>query len=140
MSCVHRLKVSDRMFLVTVNLRQSLARFTEAEYALIWPRHPLTVSRVVSEVKSEAAKRVNRLRERKGALWQHQFWDRFVRHKREYGERLNYMHDNPVRKGFVKKPEDWRWSSFRNFSLSAAERAASPIQIDYVELPESYRG
>ena len=75
-----------------------------------------------------------------GHLWQHQFWDRFVRHQREYGARLNYMHNNPVRKGLLKKPEDWRWSSFRNFSLKTTERAACPMEIDYVELPESYRG
>lgn len=114
MSRVHRLKVSDRMFFVTVNLRQSLARFTDAEYALIaasldetrrrlgialcgyvlmpdhwhallWPHAPVTISRVVHDVKLASARRVNQLRERDGSLWQHQFWDRFVRHSREYG-------------------------------------------------------
>ena len=169
MSQVHRLRVSDRMFFVSVNLRRSLARFTEAEYALIaasldetrrrlgvalcgyvlmpdhwhallWPHHPVTISEVVSEVKSVSARRVNGLRERRGHLWQHQFWDRFVRHSREYGARLNYMHNNPVRKGLVAKPEDWPWSSFQNFSLKKSERAACPIEIDYVMLPEAYRG
>jgi len=50
------------------------------------------------------------------------------------------MHSNPVRKGLVAKPEEWRWSSFRNFSPKESERAACPIEIDYVELPDSYRG
>jgi putative transposase len=28
-------------------------------------------------------------------------------------EKLQYMHRNPVKRGLVAKPEDWRWSSFR---------------------------
>jgi putative transposase len=50
-------------------------------------------------------------------VWQHQFWDRFVRHAGELLRRLLYMHLNPVRKGLVAKPEDWRWSSYNNFAL-----------------------
>ncbi|MFQ5677416.1 MAG: hypothetical protein ACE5G1_16125 [bacterium] len=29
--------------------------------------------------------------------------------------KLKYMHDNPIRKGFVEKPEDWLFSSARNY-------------------------
>ncbi len=109
-------------------------------HALLWPRDPITISRLVRDVKSVSARRLNRHRQRHGPVWQHQFWDRFVRHAKEYGQRLNYMHSNPVRKGLVAKPEEWGWSSFRNFSLKKSQRAACPIEIDYVELPDSYRG
>ncbi|MEO5935642.1 MAG: hypothetical protein ABIP81_00355 [Terriglobales bacterium] len=30
---------------------------------------------------------------------------------KEY-EKLRYMHRNPVTRGLVKLPDDWRWSSF----------------------------
>lgn len=63
----------------------------------------------------------------------------FVRHGKEFQERLLYMHLNPVRKGLVAKPEEWRWSSCKNFALEKAVVAACPIQIDYVMLPEEYR-
>jgi hypothetical protein len=56
------------------------------------------------------------------------------------GKRLDYMHLNPVRKGLVAKPEDWRWSSHDNFSLEKEKVARCPLRIDYVHLPESYRG
>jgi putative transposase len=52
-----------------------------------------------------------------GSRWQHQFWDRFVRHAREFTEWLEYMHMNPVRRGVIEKPEQWRWPSYNNFSL-----------------------
>lgn len=28
-------------------------------------------------------------------------------------EKLRYIHRNPVNRGLVTSPEDWRWSSFR---------------------------
>ena len=39
----------------------------------------------------------------RGPLWQHQYWDRFVRDEKEFNERLDYMHLNPVKKGLVKR-------------------------------------
>jgi len=32
-------------------------------------------------------------------------------------QKLNYLHENPVRKGFVTKPEDWKYSSAKNWLL-----------------------
>jgi putative transposase len=36
------------------------------------------------------------------------------RHKR--AEKLRYMHENPVRRGLVASPEEWRWSSYRAYA------------------------
>ena len=62
-----------------------------------------------------------------------------MRHAKEFNERLDSMHLNPVRGGLVKRPQDWRWSSYNNFALDQASVASCPIQIDYVSLPEGYR-
>ena len=32
-------------------------------------------------------------------------------------EKLRYMHRNPVKRGLVATPEDWRWSSYRFYLL-----------------------
>jgi len=95
---------------------------------------------VVHEVKRRSARGINRQRGTAGPFCQHQFWDRFVRDAEEFAERLEYMHFNPVKKGCVAHPEDWRWSSYNNFSLDETCVAACPIQIDYVRLPEDYHG
>ena len=65
-------------------------------------------------------------------MWQHQFWDRFVRDAKEFGERLDYLHCNPVEMGLASRPQDWAWSSHNNFALEKSCVAACPIQIDYV--------
>jgi hypothetical protein len=50
-----------------------------------------------------------------------------------------YMHRHRVWKGLVKRPEDWRWSSYDNPALDKATIAACRIQIDHVRLPRGYR-
>jgi hypothetical protein len=62
-----------------------------------------------------------------------------VRNEKELAARLEYMHLNPVKKGLVKRQEDWRWSTYNNFALDKVTVAACPIQIDYVSLPLGYR-
>jgi hypothetical protein len=42
---------------------------------------------------------------------------------------------DPVRKGQVKRPEGWRWSSYNHFALGKATVEAYHIQIDDVRLP-----
>ena len=169
MSHVRRLRTSDRIFFATVNLRRVVAPVGGNEYAalgaaieesrrklgfrllgyvlmpdhwhaLIWPAYPLTISRVVQDVKWISARRLNCERGAAGPVWQHQFWDRLVRHAKEFRERLDYLHFNPVRKGLVRRPEAWPWSSCNNFALDKEQVKGCPVQIDYVRLPESYRG
>jgi len=77
-------------------------------HALIWSRFPVTISGVIQNVKRASSFKLNRLRSGRGLVWQHQFWDRFLRHAQELRERLDYMDFNPVRKGLVKHPEDSR--------------------------------
>jgi len=108
-------------------------------HALIAVRHPVSISRAVQDIKWISARSINRRRQTSGALWLHQFWDRFVRHKKEFAARLGYMHLNPVKKGLVERPEEWPWSSCNNFGLDKGRVVACRIQIDYVQLSEDYR-
>jgi hypothetical protein len=31
--------------------------------------------------------------------------------------KLRYLHRNPVKRGLVAKADDWKWSSYRHYSL-----------------------
>jgi putative transposase len=109
-------------------------------HALLWPSWPLTISLVMQRLKEESSNQINQSRGRSGSLWQPRFWDRFVRNKREFNQRLEYMHFNPVRRKLVPCPEKWRWSSYNNFSLDSSVVEACPIQIDLIRLSDDYRG
>ncbi len=46
-------------------------------------------------------------------IWQKRFWDHIIRNKPEYQNLFDYIHWNPIKHGYVTKPEDWPQSSFR---------------------------
>jgi putative transposase len=50
-------------------------------------------------------------------LWQFRFYDFNVWSARKHVEKLKYMHRNPVTRGLVATPEEWRWSSYRWYLL-----------------------
>jgi REP element-mobilizing transposase RayT len=48
-----------------------------------------------------------RLPAQRTALWQPGFFDHILRSNEGYAEKWNYVRDNPVRAGLVKKAGDW---------------------------------
>jgi putative transposase len=53
-------------------------------------------------------------------FWQRRFYDFNVWSDKKKFEKLNYIHFNPVKRGLVKHPKDWKWSSFGFYSLGKA--------------------
>ena len=51
------------------------------------------------------------------SFWQKRYYDRNVRDAREFGVKLRYLHRNPVKRGLVKDPGEWKWSSFRHYAF-----------------------
>jgi REP element-mobilizing transposase RayT len=51
-----------------------------------------------------------------GHIWQRRFYDFVVWTEKKRLEKLRYMHRNPVKRGLVLDPEQWRWSSFRHYA------------------------
>jgi putative transposase len=52
-----------------------------------------------------------------GPFWQARYYDRNVQDYEEFAVKLRYLHRNPVKRGLVAKPEDWKWSSYRHYAL-----------------------
>jgi putative transposase len=44
-------------------------------------------------------------------VWQREYWDRFIRDKNHFLKVIEYIHQNPVKAGLCKLPEQWLWSS-----------------------------
>ena len=53
----------------------------------------------------------------RNSFWQKRYYDRNVRDAREFAVKLRYLHRNPVKRGLVKEPGDWKWSSFRHYAF-----------------------
>ena len=50
-------------------------------------------------------------------VWQDEYHPEAIYSEKWFNQKMNYLHDNPVRKGFVIQPEDWKYSSARNWFL-----------------------
>jgi REP element-mobilizing transposase RayT len=166
MSRLRRLVVSDRWFFVTCRLLPRRRILSAAEFATLaqvigerraehkflptawvflpdhwhavfYPRHPLTISLVMEAIKDGATKRINRARREAGRLWQPRFFDRALRTVKEYHEKVEYIHLNPVKAGLVSRAEDWPWSSVNDYTGSVERPVATPsgLEIDRVLLP-----
>lgn len=66
---------------------------------------PVHLSQLITFVKARISLRWPRPVEQ--PIWQRDFWDTEIRSERHHQSRWNYIRGNPVRKGFVKEPEEW---------------------------------
>jgi putative transposase len=48
-------------------------------------------------------------------FWLVRYYDFNVRSEAKRIEKLRYMHRNPVARGLVNRPGEWKWSSFRHY-------------------------
>lgn len=55
-----------------------------------------------------------------GHMRQRRFYDFVVWSEYKRVEKLRYMHRNPVKRGLVLEPEQWRWSSYRHYAYGEA--------------------
>ncbi|MDF3829195.1 MULTISPECIES: REP-associated tyrosine transposase [unclassified Pseudocitrobacter] len=47
-----------------------------------------------------------------GAVWQPRFWEHAIRDEEDYRRHVDYIYINPVKHGWVKRVQDWPFSSF----------------------------
>jgi hypothetical protein len=61
---------------------------------------------------------------------QPRFFDRALRTVKEYNEKVEYIHLNPVKAGLASRPEDWRWSSYNEYAGMSAEEQKRTMRLD----------
>jgi putative transposase len=63
-------------------------------------------------------------------FWMARFYDFNVWTEKKRIEKLRYIHRNPVARGLVASPNQWRWSSFRWYSSSEV----GPVRINDTDI------
>jgi len=64
---------------------------------------------ILKLIKGASARSVNKLLGVSGPVWQEESFDHVLRSQDSLEEKLEYIRQNPVRRGLVKKPRDYRW-------------------------------
>jgi len=70
---------------------------------------PFPLQDILKLIKGPAARSVNMLAGAHGGLWQDESFDHVLRSNESFDEKLEYIRQNPVRRGLVRKPEEYEW-------------------------------
>lgn len=72
----------------------------------------VALSEITHWLKGRTARKANRILARYGRpFWQNESFDHWIRSDAEFCKIVDYVENNPVRAGLVRRTEDWRWSS-----------------------------
>ena len=95
----------------------------------------------MKSVKQSSMSAVNQRRGAEGELWQPRFFDCALRSVKEYNEKVEYIHLDPVRAGLVSRPEDWRWSSYNEYAGMSGEEQIERcgLIVDRLRMPSDPR-
>jgi len=144
MTRLRRIEELDRFFFLTFNVARGTPSLSAGErdsvlstlqeirsplgFALfayvVMPDHvhlllaPQRVSlvRILRDLKSKTGFAIAKGRGARGPMWQRSYFDFICRRARDFWEKLDYIHQNPVQAGLVNLPEDWLWSSYRHYA------------------------
>jgi REP element-mobilizing transposase RayT len=70
---------------------------------------PYSLPTILKLLKGCSARTVNKLSGARGPVWQEESFDHVLRSQESFEEKLEYVRQNPVRRGLVKRPEDYKW-------------------------------
>jgi REP element-mobilizing transposase RayT len=70
---------------------------------------PYSLPTILKALKGTSARSVNKLSGASGPVWQEESFDHVLRSQESFAKKLEYLRQNPVRRGLVKKPEDYKW-------------------------------
>ncbi len=106
-------------------------------HAILYPPYPLTIWAAMKSIKLSSTNGLGRCRREAGELWQGRFFDHALRTVKDYTDTVEYIHQNPVRRGLVTRPEEWTWSSYHEYAgVSAVEQEKRcGLAMDRVRLP-----
>ena len=140
-SCYRRLPLlrtvrARNVFVKTLGVMRERYKFLLVGY-VVMPEHvhlllsepPKTTPSIVLKVLKQRVARDLRRKKRKARdgqlrlpfmsgdaalprFWQPRFHDFNVYSRHKLRQKLDYMHENPVKRGLAKNPGEWAWSSF----------------------------
>jgi putative transposase len=80
-------------------------------HLMIVPREGNKLSFIMQEVKKGSARLINQRNSKRGKVWMDEYYESVIRGEEDFGRRLGYMANNPVKRGLVKEAGEYPFSS-----------------------------
>lgn len=103
-------------------------------HAILCPRQPIGISDAMQMIKQRSTYVLGTRLRNAGRLWQSRFHEHALRSVKEYMGAVTYIHLNPVKRGLVRQPNEWKWSSVHDYSSGGT----SPLPVDRASIPADH--
>ncbi len=138
--------VRDQLKALAVEFKFTLGAWVvlDNHYHILARSHEgATLSRFIGRLHGRTSFDINGHDGARGRRMWHNYFDTCIRTETDYWTRFNYIHNNPVKHRYVKRHEDWPFSSYRYYleregvtwMLDVLERY--PV-IDFVDSSDCY--
>ncbi len=114
----HKEMVRDRLKALVAEFEIGLAAWVILDnhtHILAKSRDGAELNRFLGRRHGRTSYDLNALDNARGRQVWHNFWDACIRSEADYWTRFNYVHYNPVKHRYVKRLEEWPWSSYRYY-------------------------
>lgn len=81
----------------------------DADYSKRW----MVIKRKFSSGFAARTVSESKTKKREKGIWQRRYWEHCIRDEDDWCNHIDYIHFNPVKHGYVAKPQDWPYSSLR---------------------------
>jgi putative transposase len=119
---MHQAEIFE-LFLSTVNRAQKKYRFQVYNYCImgnhvhliIQPHSGESLSRIMQWILSVFARLWNKMHHLSGHVWGERFYSKIINSLFEFLYTFDYVAQNPVKAGLVKRADQWVYSGIRHF-------------------------
>jgi len=73
------------------------------------------LTRFLGQLHGSSSRQINLRDQVKGRQVWHNYWDTGIRSERDMWTHFNYIHQNPVKHGYVRQLADWPFSSYHYY-------------------------
>jgi putative transposase len=102
---------------------------TNHVHLLLTPNGDESISTTLQALGRRFVPYVNRSHGRTGTLWEGRFKASLIQEERYLLACYRYIEMNPIRARMVKKPEDYRWSSYRANAFGEHDSLVTPHEL-----------
>jgi putative transposase len=79
---------------------------------LFLPQRGIDLGKFMKRLSGRTSREFNLLDNAQGRPVWYSYWDVSIRGEGDFWTRFNYIHNNPVKHGYVERTEDWHYSSY----------------------------
>jgi len=129
-------------FLIKIKDEETFLTLSK-EYPLLNPQGFKTLEGFLSQqfgnLFNAYTKAYNKMYNRKGALFLHNFKRKEVADEAYFAKLILYIHSNPVHHGFTAQIEDWKYSSFHSYISNKETKVKQQNGLEWFNGVEAFK-